>query len=142
MIKIIIIWIDQLETYLNKPWFSFLCNFQDKFIFKFQEKTSKQIVQLTKTQQFFNMFINKEIDLELIQQVLPENSPTDNELLKSEIVKFVNYWIEKNENGNKRRYEKQKTFEITSRLRTWFSNIKITTKKEVNPQELLITDEI
>lgn len=130
MIKTIIVWIDELETYLNKSWYSFLTNYQDKFIFKYQEKTSKQIVQLNKTQQFFNMFINKEIDSKLIQEVLPENSPEDNEVLKAEIVKFVNYRIEMNENWNKRRYEKQKTFEITARLRTWFSNVK--SKPKVN----------
>jgi hypothetical protein len=67
-------------------------------IFRYEEKTSKQIVQLTKTQQFFNMFINKEVDSKLIQEVLPENFPTDNEVLKAEIVKFVNYRIEMNEN--------------------------------------------
>ena len=130
MIKTIIVWIDELETYLNKSWYSFLTNYQDKMIFKYEEKTSKQIVQLTKTQQFFNMFINKEVDSKLIQEVLPENFPTDNEVLKAEIVKFVNYRIEMNENWNKRRYEKQKTFEITARLRTWFSNVK--SKPKVN----------
>lgn len=130
MIKTIIVWIDELETYLNKSWYSFLTNYQDKFIFKYQEKTSKQIVQLNKTQQFFNMFINKEIDSKLIQEVLPENSPEDSEVLKAEIVKFVNYRIEMNENWNKRRYEKQSTFEITARLRTWFSNVK--SKPKVN----------
>lgn len=130
MIKTIIVWIDELETYLNKSWYSFLTNYQDKFIFKYEQKTSKQIVQLTKTQQFFNMFINKEIDSKLIQEVLPENSPEDNEVLKAEIVKFVNYRIEINENWKKRRYEKQATFEITARLRTWFSNVK--SKPKVN----------
>lgn len=130
MIKTITVWIDELETYLNKSWYSFLTNYQDKFIFKYEQKTSKQIVQLTKTQQFFNMFINKEIDSKLIQEVLPENSPEDNEILKAEIVKFVNYRIEMNENWNKRRYEKQSTFEITARLRTWFSNVK--SKPKVN----------
>jgi hypothetical protein len=44
------------------------------------------------------MFINKEIDSKLIQEVLPENSPEDNEVLKAEIVKFVNYRIEMNDN--------------------------------------------
>ncbi len=130
MIKTIIVWIDELETYLNKKWYSFLSNYQDKFIFKYEQKTSKQIVQLNKTQQFFNMFINKEIDSKLIQEVLPENSPEDNEVLKAEIVKFVNYRIEMNDNWNKRRYEKQSTFEITARLRTWFSNVK--SKPKVN----------
>ncbi len=127
MIKTIIVWIDELETYLNKKWYSFLCNYQDNFIFKYEQKTSKQIVQLNKTQQFFNM---KEIDSKLIQEVLPENSPEDSEVLKAEIVKFVNYRIEMNENWKKRRYEKQSTFEITARLRTWFSNVK--SKPKVN----------
>ena len=54
--------------------------------------------QITKTQQFFNMFLDKEVDINFIQAVLPENFPTDNFILKQEIVKFVNYRTEKNEN--------------------------------------------
>ena len=37
MIKTIIVWIDELETYLNKTWYTFLTNYQDRFIFKYKD---------------------------------------------------------------------------------------------------------
>ena len=55
MIKIITVPFEELEIYLNKPWYSFLSNYQDSFIFKYTEKTSRQIVAITDTERFFNL---------------------------------------------------------------------------------------
>jgi len=46
------------------------------------------------------------------------------ELVKSEIKKFISYWTELNKSGTKQRWEKQETFEVGHRLATWFNNIK------------------
>jgi len=45
-------------------------------------------------------------------------------LPKSEIEKFIDYWTEKNPNGKKMKFEKQKTFDPNLRLKTWESNYK------------------
>ena len=130
MIKTKIVWIEELEIYLNKPWYTFLCSHQDNFVFKYKEETSKQLVTKTKTEKFFDMFINKEFDQQLLLDCLPEHKLSE-EILKQELVKFINYWIEKNDNWTKRKWQKQNTFEITARLRTWFSNVKIQPNKWV-----------
>jgi len=45
-------------------------------------------------------------------------------LPKSEIEKFIDYWTEKNPNGKKMKFEKQKTFDPNLRLKRWESNYK------------------
>lgn len=48
---------------------------------------------------------------------------------------FYLYWTEKNPNGRKMRYEKEKTFDVCRRLATWAKNSKKWGKakdKEVN----------
>ncbi len=40
-----------------------------------------------------------------------------------EFHKFFDYWTEKNENGRKMRWEKQKTWDLSRRLATWFDNV-------------------
>lgn len=46
----------------------------------------------------------------------PKNSP--------EIQKFFEYWTEKSARGVKMRFEKEKTWEVSRRLKTWFDNAK------------------
>ncbi len=38
------------------------------------------------------------------------------------ITKFNSYWTERNPNGKKMRFEMQKVFDITKRLKTWSNN--------------------
>lgn len=45
-----------------------------------------------------------------------------NEFSKEMILDFFDYWTEANENGRKMRFEKEKTFSIIRRLRTWKKN--------------------
>ncbi len=48
----------------------------------------------------------------------------------SEMLKeFYLYWTEKNINGRKMRFEKEKTFGLSRRLATWFKNGKIWNEK-------------
>ena len=43
--------------------------------------------------------------------------------VKQEIIRFVSYWTEPTQSGHKTRWELQKTFEVSRRLATWFSNV-------------------
>ncbi len=40
---------------------------------------------------------------------------------KSMLDNFINYWCEKNQSGDKMKFEMQKTFEISKRLITWYN---------------------
>lgn len=44
------------------------------------------------------------------------------EIVLRELPKFADYWTQKDENGRKQHWEKQKTFDLVKRLRTWFGN--------------------
>jgi len=46
----------------------------------------------------------------------------DEQLLKSEVQRFILYWTEKSPNGKKQKWEMQKTFDVKRRLVTWFDN--------------------
>jgi hypothetical protein len=58
---------------------------------------------------------------------IPEN------IVKSEINKFISYWTEPNKSGTKTRWEMERTFDLKRRLTTWFNNVnkfeKVTNKK-------------
>lgn len=43
------------------------------------------------------------------------------EIVRTEMLKFISYWTEPDKNGKRQRWEKQDVFEITRRLATWFS---------------------
>ena len=49
----------------------------------------------------------------------------DLSIIKREIEKFVDYWIEKNKSGTKERWELEKTFEVYRRIKKWFDLAKI-----------------
>lgn len=42
------------------------------------------------------------------------------QLARKEIIKFYEYWTELNSTGTKQRWEKESTFEVIKRLKTWF----------------------
>ncbi len=48
---------------------------------------------------------------------------TDENFVKKEILKFIDYWTELNRSGTKQRWELEKTFEVQKRLSAWFNNI-------------------
>lgn len=47
----------------------------------------------------------------------------EEEMVKTEVLKFISYWTEKNLSGTRERWQMQKTFEVKKRLVTWFNNI-------------------
>lgn len=54
------------------------------------------------------------------------------QIVKSEMLKFIAYWTEPDKSGKKQRWEKQPTFEIGRRLITWFSKYnKFNNKKTI-----------
>lgn len=128
-----IVWIEDLETYLNKPGFSFLCNYWDKFIFKYKEETSRQLKEKTNTERFF------ELDEEWINEyswLIAWKLWKDFEFIKQEIIKFRKYRLEKSEWAIKCKWQKQTSFEVSLRLKTWLSNVN---KNNINKKWLWIT---
>lgn len=85
---------------------------KDNIVLESGDKSPSQ-----KAQEFFNT----EPDYQDIADKL--NAPVD--IIKREIQKFIAYWTEPNATGKKQRWQMEKTFEISRRLNTWFSNTKI-----------------
>lgn len=69
---------------------------------------------------FFNN-INSEYRAKALQYLLTKGLNEEN--IKSELLKFISYWTELNPSGKKQRWQTQKTFEVSRRLATWFSNL-------------------
>jgi len=67
----------------------------------------------------------EELKNRVIDFMLEANSANCcNKLLsKDELSGFISYWTEKNPNGRKMRFEKEKTFDIHKRLARWKRNI-------------------
>lgn len=62
-------------------------------------------------------------ELEERKQVFLSTLSTFQEKYNKDILnKFFNYWTEKNPSGKKMKFEMQKTFEISKRLKTWSDN--------------------
>lgn len=140
MIKTITIWIDELETYLNKKGYTFLCNYQDKFIFKFTE--SKKSTELQKDKNLKEL-IKENFSIDFLKEVYNKYWLTKEDF-KNECELFVLYWEEKNNNSKIERWQKEKTFDVKLRFITWMNNNKKwNNKKQVeNPQDLIISNEI
>jgi len=49
------------------------------------------------------------------------NNKEQSEEIKNEMLKFISYWTEPTKNGQKQRWQTQKTFEVGRRLNTWIS---------------------
>lgn len=75
----------------------------------------------TKMQKFLLSVEEKNDDfLKLIEILIGKGMNKD--FATSEIAKFARYWAERTKNGQKQRWETQKTFEVNRRLATWFEN--------------------
>jgi len=66
--------------------------------------------------------IQSEHRVELYKVITAKGVPE--ELAKSELRKFVAYWTEPNKSGTRRRWEMERTFELSRRIFNWFSKIK------------------
>lgn len=67
---------------------------------------------------FFND-INSEYRIQYFNTLIEKGF--NEQVVKSEMLKFISYWTEPDKSGKKQRWEKQETFEISRRLLTWFS---------------------
>jgi len=114
---------EELEKLINKKGISFIWFVWDKMVFKQLETTSRKIVAKTSTDKFFDMFITKQFNDEIIDSVWDKLNINIRDH-KTELLKFVNYRLERWDNDTKYKYQKQWTFEVVSRLRTWLSNNK------------------
>lgn len=89
-------------------------------------KTNLTILKRERTPaQIMEEFILKEEEQIKVARIVSEKYKADYNFVLREIKKFISYWTEPTRSGNKQRWELEKTFEITRRLNTWFSNIKM-----------------
>lgn len=76
------------------------------------------------TRGFFNNVVNKTDEFHLFVQGIAQKNKIPPESVRTEVLKFTNYWTELNKSGTKERWELEKTFEVNRRLATWFSRVK------------------
>ena len=72
-------------------------------------------------------------NLDFANLLVPYKDKYPRELL----VEFYDYWSEKNPNGRKMRFEKEKTFDISRRLKRWNKNQKNWNKKPESAATLI-----
>ena len=133
MYKTIEINYTDLETYLNKKWYTFLGFRNEVAVFKYNETTPRQIKEKTNTERFF------ELDEEWINEyswLIAWKLWLEFEFIKQEIIKFRSYRLEKSEWAIKCKWQKQTSFEVPLRLQTWLSNVN---KNNTNKKWLWIT---
>ena len=135
MFKIQEVCYSELETYLNKKWYTFL-GFRDEVaVFKYTETTPRQLKEKTNTERFF------ELDEEWINEyswLIAWKLWKDFEFIKQEIIKFRNYRLEKSEWAVKCKWQKQTSFEVPLRLKTRLDN----NKNNINNKKWLWVTEI
>lgn len=67
-----------------------------------------------------------------IKSAKEKNEASENSLNPSDLQAFLDHWTEHNENGYVMRFEKQKTYNISSRLGTWQRNSQKWSKNQKN----------
>lgn len=114
MYKTKIVWIQDLETYLNKPGFSFLCNYWEQFIFKYNDSPKSN--ELLKDKTLYDLI--KTLNIEDFREYW------DDEYLKETMKEFVLYRRSKNDWWIKELWQMQKVFDVWARFRTFLKNWK------------------
>jgi len=125
----------ELEAYLNKKWCTFLGFRNEVAVFKYNETTPRQIKEKTNTERFF------ELDEEWINEyswLIAWKLWKDFEFIKQEIIKFRSYRLEKSEWAIKCKWQKQTSFEVPLRLKTWLDR----NKNNINNKKWLWVTEI
>ena len=89
---------------------------------KNNNKISKDILLEKKQKSFLEIFEEKILKNEEFLEKIKNKFEIENESLKSSAENFLIYWTEKNENGKKEKWEKQKTFDIQKRFFMWLNN--------------------
>lgn len=72
-----------------------------------------------KATQFFS---DKEAQNKVIDWLISKGYPE--QVVRTEVAKFVSYWTELNGTGKKQRWQMEPVFDIQRRFQTWFSRIK------------------
>jgi len=109
-----IVWIQDLETYLNKKWYTFLCNYWEQFIFKYND--SPKSTELLKDKTLYDLI--KTLNIEDFREYW------DDEYLKETMKEFVLYRRSKNDWWIKELWQMQKVFDVWARFRTFLKNWK------------------
>lgn len=85
-----------------------------------------------------SFFENIEVQEEVVQNLLSVKEVNE-QWLRKEVQKFVNYWTEPTPSGKKQKWETQKTFEIKRRLTTWLNNSSEWAKGRSSPNQSRLT---
>ena len=125
---------EELQTYINKKWVTFLAITEWLMIFKVKKETSRQLVAKKEADKFFEQFQdmkNPVIDTVLMAKLADElwiEWKNERQLLAT----YLNYRLAWKSEW-KAQWEitrtKRKTFEIASTMRTFMGNKKDTPKK-------------
>lgn len=124
---------EELVKILNRKWETLLAIDNGLIITKVVTKTSRQLVAKTHTQKFFEQFNDLKapvIDTVLMSEIADELWINWNEK-KWLLAKFINFRTEWKTNW-KAKWEKEKTFEVVNRFRTFLDREKPDVAKKVN----------
>lgn len=82
---------------------------------------NRGVAQSATTPQAEEFFGSKELQNKVVLWLVQKGIP--DQVAKSELQKFADYWTEKSKSGLKVRWQGEKYFDIRRRLVTWFSNV-------------------
>jgi DNA-binding MarR family transcriptional regulator len=102
---------------------------------KKDDDTKKEETPAPKTQTilFFEGIIQKELPEEVKETLnwLMQTSGVPKQDVWREVQKFVLYWTEPTQNGKKKRWELETTYDVRRRLLTWFARAFTTAKNNI-----------
>lgn len=98
------------------------------------KNTNLKNTNIYKTKLFFE---DNEMQGNVITYLKSKGIPED--VVLSEMKKFVSYWTEPNQSGTKVRWESERFFDIKRRIATWFSNIKKFNKQRPNKKIIIVS---
>lgn len=76
------------------------------------------------TAQFFKEYSDQSEKFSEMLSALAEQIGTTEAAIKTEVYKFCDYWTEPNSSGTRLRWQTEKTFDVSRRLRRWLNNAK------------------
>jgi hypothetical protein len=85
------------------------------------EKNVKEIGDKSPSQIAMAFFSKPDLQESLILKI-SEKYQIDQNLIRKEINKFIDYWTELNKSGTKQKWETQTTFQLDRRIKRWLDN--------------------
>ena len=107
----------------SKPHMSVIKRLVEKKLYKGSQRVTVTLKEKDKEKEQYKVKVkdkkkDKEAEFSRKSFIIAQQLKIDDNILKD----FVMYWTESNENGNKMKFEMQKTFDINRRLQRWVKN--------------------